>query len=147
MTTRYRLGEGGTLIDTDNDLIWKLIAENSDNKVDLYTYNEAKEKFKGFDEYANFDDWRLPTKYEWKQILDSDIITSLIKVTVISSSLKDINFNGFWSSSTDEDDYAWQVSYRQGKKGFFKDEPDEIFMRECSKSNKAAILLCRSIDD
>ena len=56
----------GTVTDTGTGLMWKRAAEGK------FTFDEAVERFVGKDEFAGFNDWRLPTIDELKTLLLGD---------------------------------------------------------------------------
>lgn len=63
----YIIHQNKTVTDPQTGLMWKRKCESKE-----YTYDEAVEKFKGNDEFAGYNDWRLPTIDELKTLLLPD---------------------------------------------------------------------------
>lgn len=145
MTERYILNNF-LITDTDNGVTWKVFFEETDDGLKLFTFDEAKAKFKGFDEYREFDDWRLPTLNECKGIIDSDIFREIVKVDALFKRLNDNWFNGFWTSTLSDNEYAWRVAFQEGEKKFLKSTPDRLIVCECDRTRKLGVLLCRTDD-
>lgn len=146
MTERFVRGDG-FFTDTDTDVMWKLGFESTDNRGDSYTFDEAKAKFKGFDEFAGFDDWRLPTKNECESALEYELFKSLIRLDAsLKNFSRDYSSNGFWSSTVVDADCAWKVRFKDGEEKLFRNIPESFEVTKWLKSDKSGIILCRSID-
>lgn len=145
MTERFVRGDG-FFTDTDMDVMWKMDFESIDERHASYTFEEAKAKFKGFDEYAGFDDWRLPTKNECESALEYDLFKHLIKLNVLLNRITQDYSNGFWSSTVFDADCAWKVRFKDGEEKMFRNIPESFEVTEWQKSSKSGIILCRPID-
>lgn len=147
MTQRYVLRDG-VLIDADNDVMWKFVFEKKDDGSELFTFDEAKARFKGFDEYGDFDDWRLPTLSECKGIIDSDFFRDIVKLDALLKRIAGNWLNGFWTSTPHEnDEFAWRLAFRDGEKKFFTSTPDTLFVGAWNRSGELGVVLCRTVDE
>lgn len=146
MTERY-IRKNGAFIDTDNDVMWKFSFESTDGKTDLYTFDEAKARFKGFDEFNGFDDWRLPTLNECKGVLDYKLFRDAVKLDLLFNRLSQIWANGIWSSTPVDHEYAWKLFFKEGEKKMFSTTEDSLVMVKCDKMDKSPVVLCRTVDE
>lgn len=69
---RFQVHKGGTISDFENNLMWKA----SDSFLDLdkwVSWEEAKNVIKDLnrDQFANYTDWRMPTRKEAQSIYDA----------------------------------------------------------------------------
>lgn len=146
MTQRYVL-RNGLLTDTDNDVMWKITFEKQDDGSDLFTFDEAKARFKGFDEYGDFDDWRLPTLNECKGIIDSDLFRDIVKLNALFKRIQGNWMNGFWTSTPSGTEYAWRLGFKEGEEKIFNSTPDKLFVGEWDRPGKFGVVLCRTVDE
>ena len=101
--------DGKVVVDETTGLMWQKEYESGK------TWAEALNYCKGLNDenYAGFDDWRLPNKNELASLLNLD------KNAAPYSNFPDMPSEYFWSSSTTSDstDVAWGVDFSYGRVG------------------------------
>lgn len=145
MSNRFKVHGDGTFTDTDMDIMWKFSKEGEDAENSRYTYDEAINKFTGDDEFAGYDDWRLPTIQELEGL--KDYLHMHFQETMDSIMLIGLTLPGTWSSTSSKSDSAYALVWRKEVKKTFSTIPAGLKPEECAKDYKFRVRLCRFIDD
>jgi hypothetical protein len=117
---RFQDNKDGTITDLNEGLMWKKIDIYQEKKVWI-NWNESQVFLKKFNKgaYANYSDWRLPTRKELASLYEEDKnvpwkyywtenVLHIDPVFGYSSCC-------FWSSESYKETYAWGFNYIGGK--------------------------------
>ncbi len=122
-TLRYVDNGDGTVIDFRSGLVWLKNANcfrYQDWKTAMQSASHLGHGKCGLSDGSKAGDWRLPTKEEWKAMVDNRYKDPALSNAVGTGQWKeddvfmDVQSSGYWSSSTDSATYAWRVSLSNG---------------------------------
>ncbi len=118
--SRYTNNGNGTVTDSQTGLMWKQCSEGQSEPTcsgmpSLLRWAESQ-TVAADSEFADFDDWRLPTVEE----LESLVETACQKPAINESQFANTYSGGYWTSSSHpmDKDYYWYVDFRLGKRDF-----------------------------
>ncbi len=118
----FKENDDGTITDIENDLMWA----QKDSRQELgkwLNWDEAVAYAKACNEqkYLGFDDWRLPTKSELRDLLGHKQIYGEMFLRLPPKPKRNVaNYQpggewSLWTSETRYDSYAWKCYYPSGK--------------------------------
>lgn len=118
--SRYTNNGNGTITDSQTGLMWKQCSEGQSGPdcsgtPSLLRWAESRTTAAD-SEFADFDDWRLPTVDELEGLVETACQEPAINESVFAGTYS----GGYWTSSSHpmDDDYYWYVDFRLGKRDF-----------------------------
>ncbi|MCB1599113.1 MAG: DUF1566 domain-containing protein [Lysobacterales bacterium] len=118
--SRYTDNGNGTVTDTQTGLMWKQCSEGQtaptcSGTQSLLRWDEGQAAAAD-SEFADFDDWRVPTVDELESLVETACQEPAINESVFANTYS----GGYWTSSSHPmgNKYFWYVDFRLGKRDF-----------------------------